>query len=237
MFLGRRSVQAEYFDAPERTASELREHYDWLNRINRITRFERPFQMWIPRMLGEGACGRLTFLDVGAGDGALGRSLSGWARGRGWEWEFTDLDASAAAVAMNPSPRARVGSALELPFADGEFDVVIANTMTHHLGGDEEVRRHFAEAARVARRRVLICDMQRNPFFLLGLAALLWCVGAPAEFRRDGLLSVRRGWLAAEWERIVREAGVPGARVWAEHGARVLLAVDRTEAAGVRKTL
>ena len=76
MFLARRSAQAEYFDAPERTASELQAHYDWLNRINRATRFDRPFRMWIPRLLEEREYASLEILDVGAGDGELGRTLS-----------------------------------------------------------------------------------------------------------------------------------------------------------------
>jgi SAM-dependent methyltransferase len=125
---------------------------------------------------------------------------------------------------MNPNPKKRVGSALELPFEDGSFDVVVATTMTHHLAGDEEVIRHFLEADRVARRLVLVCDMQRNPVFLVLLGMLLVAKGAPREFRRDGLLSVRRGWRAGEWRELVERAGLTGARVWSEHGSRVLMA-------------
>ncbi len=224
MFLVRRSGQAEYFDSPERTAAEVRMHYDWLNRINRLTRFERPFRIWIPRLLGEAGCGQLSVLDVGAGDGELGRALTGWAAGRGWEWRFTDLDLSSHACGMNPNRSKREGSALALPFEDGSFDVVVATTMTHHLGTDEEVIQHFREADRVARRLVLVCDMQRNPVFLVLLGMLLVVKGAPREFRRDGMLSVRRGWRAGEWRGLVERAGLRGAQVWAEHGSRVLLA-------------
>ena len=227
MFLETRSTQPEYLDSPERTASELEQHYLWLNRINRLTRFERPFRIWIPRLFPENACRRLTFLDVGAGDGALGRCLTLWAKTQGWDWSFTDLDTSTTVCALNPSGRAVLGSATALPFADNQFDVVVANTMTHHLESDEAVSVHFREAARVARHRVLICDMQRRlPFFLL-LGTTLWMVGAPREFRQDGLQSVRRGWRVSEWERLARAAGLPRARVWAEHGSRVLLTVDK----------
>lgn len=227
MFLGTRSTQPEYLDSPERTASELEQHYLWLNRINRLTRFERPFRIWIPRLLPEAVCSRLTLLDVGAGDGALGRCLTAWAKTRGWDWSFTDLDVSPTVCALNPSARPVLGSATSLPFADNQFDVVIANTMTHHLESEEAVAAHFREAARVARRRVLVCDMQRRLPFFLFLGATLWLVGAPREFRQDGLQSVRRGWRVSEWERLARAAGLPGARVWAEHGSRVLLTVDK----------
>jgi Methyltransferase domain len=225
MFLQDRSTQPEYLDAPERTAAELEHHYTWLNRINRLSRFERPFRIWIPRFLAEPECRRLEVLDVGAGEGSLGRCLNRWAGERGWDWLFTDLDSSQTVRSLNPSRRAVLGSATALPFEDGRFDVVIANTMTHHLDSEDAVVAHFREAARVARRLVLICDMQRRlPFFLL-LGISLWMVRAPREFRRDGLLSVRRGWRTREWRRLADAAGLPEAQVWAEHGSRVLLAL------------
>jgi SAM-dependent methyltransferase len=227
VFLSERSAQAEYFDAPERTADEVRMHYDWLNRINRTIRFERPFRLWIPRLLADPECRSLDILDVGAGDGALGRTLSEWAKTRGWDWRFTDLDFSAHAIALNPGSRATAGSATALPFTDGAFDVVIANTMTHHLHDEEAVVAHFREAERVARRLVLVCDMQRNGLFLALLGAMLWLRGAPREFRADGLQSVRRGWREEEWRRLANRAGLSNARIWSEHGTRVLLSLRK----------
>lgn len=227
MFLSERSAQAEYFDAPERTASELGNHYQWLDRVNRATRFDRPFRLWIPRLLPEPACRSLEILDVGAGEGALGRTLTAWATGRGWDWRFTDLDLSAHACARNPNPRATPGSATSLPFGDGRFDMVIATTMTHHLPTDEAVVAHFREAARVSRGAVLLCDLRRSALFLALLGAALWLRRAPAEFREDGLISVRRGWRVEEWRRLAGRAGIPQARVWSEHGTRVLLSLQK----------
>jgi hypothetical protein len=77
----------------------------------------------------------------------------------------------------------------------------------------------------VAKRLVLICDLHRNRFFWLALAALLWSIRLPREFRRDGLLSIERGWRVPDWRRLAEAAGLTNARIWQEHGTRILLAV------------
>jgi hypothetical protein len=95
--------------------------------------------------------------------------------------------------------------------------------MTHHLETEADVVRHFAEAHRVARRAALICDMHRNAFFYALLAATLTAMQLPAWLRQDGMVSVKRGWRVPEWQDFANRAGLPDARVWFEHGTRVLL--------------
>jgi Methyltransferase domain len=223
MFFRHRAAQAECLDAPDRPEAELRDGYFWLGKVNHLTRFSRPFEIWLPRLLGEDACRRLTLLDVGAGDGLLGRTLEAWARERGWDWQVTNLDFNPRALALNPSGRNVAGSATALPFPDNAFDVVIASQMTHHLETEADVVAHFREAHRVARRTTLICDMHRNALFYAVLAVVLTAMRVPAWLRSDGLVSVRRGWRVAEWQDFARQAGLPDATVWFEHGTRVLL--------------
>jgi hypothetical protein len=223
MFFRERSQQAECLDGPERSDADIRDAYHWLGRINHLTRFSWPFERTVTRELGEGACRRLTVLDVGAGDGLLGRNLEPWALARGWQWEVTNCDLSPRALALNPTGRNVVGSATELPFPDSSFDVVVASQMTHHLDSDDAVKRHFAEAYRVSRKGVVICDLHRNPFFYAVLGLTLLAMRMPAWIRSDGLVSVRRGWRVPEWERLARDAGLKNYRAWMEHGTRVLL--------------
>lgn len=223
MFLARRTLQSEHFDSPERSVAEARHHYAWLARINRLTQFDRPFRRWLPETIGAERCPRLEILDLGGGDGTLGRTLGAWAKTCGWEWRFTCLDVSPHTRLLNPSERHVIGSAIELPFPDGEFDAVIATSMTHHLTSDRDVVTHFREASRVARHGILLCDLRRNAIFAIALWITLFAMRAPTEFRRDGVLSVRRGWRVAEWRELARSAGLLGAKVWSEHGTRVLL--------------
>jgi SAM-dependent methyltransferase len=85
--------------------------------------------------------GRGTVLDVGCGDGALGRLLSSTAV----RWFGLDLSATLLADAPRPCVRA---SATRLPFPDASFDAVSALYMLYHL---PEPALAVAEARRVLR--------------------------------------------------------------------------------------
>src|SRR5882757_620494 len=92
MFLNRRTLQAEYFDSPERAPTEVAQGYAMLNHMNRIFLLADPYRRYLPKLFGNERCRSLSFLDLGAGDGWLGNELSRWAAGRGWSWRFTNLD-------------------------------------------------------------------------------------------------------------------------------------------------
>ncbi len=222
MFLARRATQAEYFDSPRRSRDEIRKLYECLGRVNRLFGFARAFQIGLPRLVGEARCKSLSILDLGAGDGSLGRALSDSAARRGWSWRFTNLDMNIRGLELAGGSRNVAGTALALPFRDNSFDAVVASQMTHHLSDSETVR-HIREAWRVARLGVLLNDLHRNAALYAALWLLLRGDRFPAEFRLDGLLSVKRGWRVPELEALALKAGLPRARVSLYFGARVLL--------------
>jgi hypothetical protein len=92
MFFKRRALQAEYFDSPDRSPAEVVRGYAMLNHMNRLFLLTDPYTRYLPKTLGEERCRSLNFLDLGAGDGWLGKQLSRWAAARGWSWRFTNLD-------------------------------------------------------------------------------------------------------------------------------------------------
>jgi SAM-dependent methyltransferase len=226
MFLSWRTTQEEYFDS-ERPAEEVAEFFSSLGRVNRVFDFAEPFRELLPKVLGEAGCRALSVLDVGAGDGSLGRTVQAWAMGRGWNWRVVNLDCSLPALRLNVGGTNVAGSAVKLPFRQGSFDVVVASQMAHHLT-DTDVKLLLQETWRVARRAVVLCDLHRN----IGLYVLLWLLFCfqkhPASFRADGLLSVKRGWRVGELLGLARAAGVPGASAKLRFGARIVLHAERT---------
>ena len=101
-----------------------------------------------------------TVLDVGADDSAFGEEV--WGCGTlnffeelyPWPERITALGVHEGVRFRESYTMARYvqGDSLNLPFADGEFDVVFSNAVIEHVGGREQQRRFVAEALRVARR-------------------------------------------------------------------------------------
>jgi 2-polyprenyl-3-methyl-5-hydroxy-6-metoxy-1,4-benzoquinol methylase len=222
MFFRGRSTQAEYFDAPGRPAGETAAAFRELDRINGIFCFSHPFASRLPPWLGKQRCERLDILDVGAGTGLLGETLSGWARRRGWDWRFTNLDTNPVALKSGAATNCVTGSALQLPFADGHFDLVVASQMTHHLA-DAEIIQHWREAWRVTRDAMFICDLHRNAGFYAMLWVALRLLRAERTVREDALVSVRRGFHREEWRALAARAEIPGAGVRLYYGTRIVL--------------
>lgn len=221
MFLRRRINQLEYFDAP-RPEAEVRQFFEALERLNRLCLFALPFVRRLPRLAGKDSCRSLSILDLGAGDGLLGRILEKWAGRRGWKWRVTNLDANPTALGIKPAGREVAGSVLALPFRNGSFDAVVASQMTHHLT-DAQVERHLGEAWRVTRGALLISDLHRSSILYGMLWGLLPLLRFPPHFRNDGLLSVRRSWRSRELLALAQAAGIPGPRVRLFYGGRVLV--------------
>jgi SAM-dependent methyltransferase len=229
MFLRHRSTQAEYFDLPDRTEVEIAASFRDLNRVNRLFRFSHPFESVLPEWLGRINCKRLDILDVGAGTGLLGKTLTDWAVRRGWRWRFTNLDNNSIALKIGSQPGGVVGSALQLPFADGSFDLVVASQMTHHLT-DDQIVTHWREAWRVTRDAIFISDLHRNVGLYLMVWLTLHLLRANPTVREDGLISVQRGFRQSEWRALAVQAGIPRVKVWRYHGSRIILQARKNDA-------
>ena len=103
--------------------------------------------------------GETTVLDIGADDLGFGDeggcgTLNFFEELYPWPERVTALGITPGDRFRERYPRIRYvqGDGLELPFADGEFDVVFSNAVVEHVGGREQQRRFVAEALRVARR-------------------------------------------------------------------------------------
>jgi SAM-dependent methyltransferase len=150
-----------------------------------------------------------TALDVGAGSGDILRAAAVAAGRLGVSLVGVALERSgtAARVANGGGLAAVVADGTTLPFAPGSVDVAIVSQVLHHLHEPEAVAL-LAALDRVARRAVVVADLRRSPLAMAGL----WIAGRPLGLepgsRRDAITSLRRGYTAAELERLLRRAGI-----------------------------
>jgi ubiquinone/menaquinone biosynthesis C-methylase UbiE len=119
--------------------------------------------------------------------------------------------------------------ALCLPFAAKSMDVVLCSQFLHHLLPDDAVAL-IREMDRVARVRVIICDLRRSWVAAGGL----WIASFPLRFhpvsRHDGVVSVMRGFTRNELREIIARAIGVDVRAVRRRGFRITAAWSPTGA-------
>ena len=139
-------------------------------------------------------------LDVGAASGDSGRViLESYPRAN-----VTSLDKNPNNLVAALEPKL-VGDAFALPFANGSFDFVFSSLFLHHFS-ESEVVALLGEFARVARRAVLISDVERHNLARWFLPASRWIFGWHWLTVHDGSVSVRSGFTRNELLWLAKEA-------------------------------
>ena len=148
-----------------------------------------------------------TILDVGAASGDAARLIQeNFSKAR-----VTSLDYNPVNLGIAPHPKL-LADAFRLPFQPASFDFVLSSLFLHHFEDAQviELLRNFYQ---VARRGLLVCDLERHivPYFFLPASKILfrW---QPITVH-DGVISVRASFRASELLNLTRQAGIEGAQV------------------------
>jgi ubiquinone/menaquinone biosynthesis C-methylase UbiE len=164
----------------------------------------------------------LTLLDIGTGAADIPLAARRAAFRRGVDLTVIGADNSIplAVQAKRRVTCALAANAFDLPFADRSVDVVVCSQLLHHFG-EREIASVLREMNRVARVRVVVSDLRRSWL----AAAGIWLASFPLRFhpvsRHDGVLSVLRGFTAAELSAHVVRAIGSAPRVTRRIGWRV----------------
>lgn len=220
-----RSYEPELIDAEGHDPQELAASLDQVAQVNAWLGGVRSLRPWLLRLALE-AGPTLAVLDVGTGNGRTLRELTAWARRRDIDLHGVGVDAStdAARIARAGGTTVVRADGLALPWEDGAFDAVVCCLTLHHFG-DEEAVALVREMGRVARRLVLVSDLERSRLHWWGarvLAATAW--RGNRLTRTDGPHSVRRSFTRDELATVGREAGLADVRVERYLPWRLLLA-------------
>ena len=224
-----RSHELEYLDTGNYTPEEYEHCISELQLVNRWMGDAHALKQTLLRDVEQSSLPQFSVLDVGAGSGELLRVAATWARSTGRRFKGVGLELnerSAQAIREEsdgfPEITAVRGDALRLPFADGEFDYVMCSLFTHHFV-DEQVVNILREMSRVARRRIFVIDLHRDPvpyFFYTTLGKL---VLKNRLIRHDGALSILRSFKAPELVKLGQRAGLRDVFVEHHFPARLVL--------------
>lgn len=148
-----------------------------------------------------------TVVDVGAASGDTARVLlTTYPQARVYSLDLHPVNLSEA-----PQPKV-ISDAFRLPFQAGSVDYVMSSLFLHHFT-EQQVVALLREFNRVARRAVLIADLERSiwPYLFIGYTAVVFRWGEITV--SDGKISVRAAFRKSELENLAREAGLTNARV------------------------
>jgi ubiquinone/menaquinone biosynthesis C-methylase UbiE len=217
----RRSYELENLDTGNYTPEEYEGCISELQLVNRWMGDAHALKQTLLKDVEQNRLREFSVLDVGAGSGELLRVAASWARStnrrfKGVGLELNERSAQAIREESTAFPEITSvrGDALQLPFADGEFDYVMCSLFTHHFV-DEKVVDILREMSHVARRRIFVIDLHRDPvpyFFYTTLGKL---VLKNRLIREDGALSILRSFKADELTRLGKAAGLRD--LWVEH--------------------
>ena len=209
-----RSHRLEYIDTGNYTAQEYEDCIGELQLVNRWMGDAHSLKVTLLREIEAQSLTTFSILDVGAGSGELLRVAATWAR-------QTNRQLSAVGLELNERMAESIleeseqfdeiksvrGDALELPFADGQFDFVICSLFTHHFS-DEQVAQILREMSRVAKRRLFVIDLHRHPVAYLFYTTLGKLVLHNRLLRHDGALSILRSFKRDELLDLAKRAGL-----------------------------
>jgi 2-polyprenyl-3-methyl-5-hydroxy-6-metoxy-1,4-benzoquinol methylase len=209
-----RSTQSELMDTEPVAFPDFHECLQELEVINICTLAYRPTLRWLKEMLKGTKPGRsVSVLDVGGGGGDMLRRIWKLLRRRG-------LNADLAGVDLNPwskqSAEQSTPPEMHIAYETSDIfsfdrsrraDFIICSNFTHHLSDAELVRFiHWMEDH--ANRGWFINDLHRHPLPYYFIKMLFGILPLNRMTANDGPISVSRAFTAADWRRILTEAGV-----------------------------
>jgi ubiquinone/menaquinone biosynthesis C-methylase UbiE len=148
-----------------------------------------------------------SLLDIGAASGDSARTI-------GAKFPFArivNFDNNAVNLSAAPQPKI-IGDAFKLPFTASSFDYVMCSLFLHHFA-DSAVVELLRSFHAIARKALLVCDLERNILPYLFLPATKPFFHWQRITVSDGVISVRASFKKAELQELAKRAGISSCEV------------------------
>lgn len=214
MFFSKRSSKLERIDTGDHTPEEYERFLREIRFINQRLGDRAALEKTLLASITRLNLKEFSVLDVGAGTGELLGVIAEFARKEQRNAKLVGLDLNERAVREIAAEAERYaeispirGDALMLPFADDSFDYAICSLFTHHLA-DEQIPIALSEMSRVARRGIVVIDLERSPIAWVLYQLFCRAYRISPLVRQDGSLSIRKGFKPGELSRLASAAGL-----------------------------
>jgi len=220
MPLAARSTLPELMDAETVDEPTYQRCLADLATINRITFTHRATLKWLTQVVKNiPQETEIKILDVAYGQGDLLRAIAGWAARRRRPVRLSGID-------LNPrsanAARALTAPGAPITYHTGDVfgfspevapDFIVSSQFTHHLA-DHEVVNLLRWMDATATSGWFMTDLHRHALAYYGFPLLARVMSWHGIVRHDGRISIARGFTRAEWEFLVRQAGIPADISW-----------------------
>jgi len=214
-----RSIEAEWMDTQSTSFEEFKDCLRTLETINHLTLAYRPTRAWLEPLLADAPPEQpVSVLDVGSGGGDMLRQIWAYAKERNPSLDLVGIDinpwAKQAAEQATPNEAPIRFETLDLFSLDAtdRADFIISSLFAHHLS-DHELVRFLQWMDHHATRGWFINDLHRHPlpYYFIKYVVKFFCRNR--LIKHDAPLSVARAFIASDWLRLIKEAGIPEAHI------------------------
>ena len=148
-----------------------------------------------------------SLLDIGSASGDAARAIRALYPGA----TVTSLDCNTVNIENAPHPKL-IADAFHLPFCEESFDYVFCSLFLHHFT-DDRVVLLLNSFYRIARKALLVCDLERHVLPYLFLPATRPFLRWHFATVHDGVVSIRASFVREELQALFARAGIHNAQV------------------------
>lgn len=231
-----RNFRDELLDLDEAPFEEVKDSLQDVQTVNTYLSGYRVLLLHIERFFRRKKKGDpLSILDAATGSGDQPRAVVQFAREHGWPVHITGLDINMKMIrfareecAGFPEIQFVQGNALNLPFRDRSFDVVINNLSLHHFAENDAIQM-MREFSRLSRLGFIINDLHRSRVAHAAIWILTRLLTRNRLTRYDAPVSVYNAFTPAEMEAMAVEAGLKHFKVHRHFPYRIALVEEKPE--------